>query len=102
MRRVVPAIIVTLFIAGAGSRATYSDNIGKTVTWTANPPKIVQGVAAQIILSAPTAVGGTSAGQLNDTFLDYTAVKPAATAQAGFGVAVGTITHSATANSRLA
>jgi hypothetical protein len=94
MRRVVPAIIVTLFIAGAGSRAAYSDNIGKTVTWTANPPKIVQGVAAQIILSAPTAVCGTTAGQLNDAFLDNTTVKPAVTAQAGFGVAVGTITHS--------
>jgi hypothetical protein len=94
VRRVVHTIILTLIVIGSGSRFAHADSVGKTTNWTANPPRIVQGVAAQIILSAPTAVCGTTAGQLVDTFLDNPTVKPAVMAQAGFSVTVGTITHS--------
>lgn len=94
MRRTVTTILINLLIIGAGLSRASGDVVGKTVTWTANPSKIVQGVAAEVILAAPPAVCGTSAGQLNDTFLDNATVKPAASAQAGFSVAVGSIKHS--------
>ena len=94
VRRAITTVLLNLLIIGAGSSSVFADVIGKTVTWTANPSKIVQGVAAEIILAAPAAVCGTSAGQLNDTFLDNPTVKPVASAQAGFSVAVGAIKHS--------
>jgi hypothetical protein len=94
VRRATTTILINLLIIGAGSSNAFADVIGKTVTWTANPSKIVQGVAAEVILAAPAATCGTSAGQLNDTFLDNATVKPVASAQAGFSVAVGSIKHS--------
>jgi hypothetical protein len=94
--RAIHTILASLLVIGAGSNTAFADTVGKTVNWTANRPTVVQGVAADVILSAPPAVCGTNAGQLNDIFLDNTAVKPAISAQAGLSVTVGAIKHTGT------